>query len=89
MARCAYEYNATQYRATGVPADTCNEAYVVVSVGEYQQYQQLLSGELGNNPWSISPEQGAEIGGAILLVWAIAWVIRALSRLLSTEEKEI
>lgn len=89
MARCVYEYNATQYRTTSVPADSCNEAYVVVSVAEYQQYQQLLSGELGNNPWSLSPEQAAQIGGAILLVWAIAWVFRALSRILSTEEKEI
>lgn len=89
MARCAYEYNASQYRTTGVPADTCNEAYVVVSVAEYQQYQQLLSGELGNNPWSITAEQGAQIGGAILLVWAAAWVFRALIRLLSTDEKEI
>lgn len=39
--------------------------------------------------WEITPAQGAEIGGAILLVWAIAWVFRALSRALSTDEKEI
>jgi len=39
--------------------------------------------------WEITAEQGAQIGGAILLVWAVAWVIRALSRVISTEEKEI
>lgn len=88
MARCAYEFNASEYRTTGVPADSCNEAYVVVSVGEYQQYKQLLSGELGNNPWSITPEQGALIGGAILLVWAAAWVFRTLIRLLLTSDEE-
>jgi hypothetical protein len=39
--------------------------------------------------WEITAAQGAQIGGAILLVWAVAWVIRVLSRFLSTEEKEI
>lgn len=39
--------------------------------------------------WDITAAQGAQIGAAILLIWAVAWVFRALSRTLSTDEKEI
>jgi len=47
------------------------------------EYQSIVSG-----PFALTAEQGAQVGGAILLVWAIAWVFRALSRILSTDEKE-
>lgn len=41
-------------------------------------------------PFNLTPEQGSQIGGAILLIWAAAWVVRALSRTInaSSSEKE-
>lgn len=44
--------------------------------------------EIGVNPFSLTVDQGVQIGGAILFLWAGAWVIRALAHLLNHESKE-
>lgn len=45
-------------------------------------------GEIGQNPFSLTLDQGVQIGGAILFVWAIAWIFRALLKALSTDVPE-
>lgn len=37
--------------------------------------------------WSLTPVQGAQIAGAILLVWALAWAIRQIARSLSIDSE--
>lgn len=63
------------------PSDVTTCALVVASGYEH--------GQFSSSPWVLTEAQGAQIGGAILLVWAIAWVFRALSRTLQSDEKEI
>lgn len=47
----------------------------------------LVSGlEAASSPWSMTPEQGSEIGGAVLLVWGLAYVFRLLVRALNVDE---
>lgn len=47
----------------------------------------LVSGlEAASSPWSMTPEQGSEIGGAVLLVWALAYVFRVVARALNVDE---
>lgn len=47
----------------------------------------LVSGlEAASSPWSMTPEQGSEIGGAVLLVWALAYVFRVVARSLNVDE---
>lgn len=41
--------------------------------------------EIGQSPFALTTEQGAQIGGAILLVWALAWVVRMLVRALNVD----
>lgn len=51
----------------------------------------LVSGpESASSPWALTPEQGSEIGGAILAVWGLAYVFRVVARALSigNESKE-
>lgn len=46
--------------------------------------------EAASSPFSMTPEQGAQIAGAILMIWAIAFTFRMLIRALNvdtTEEK--
>lgn len=48
----------------------------------------LVSGDAAlNSPFSLTPEQGAQVGGAVLLVWAVAYVFRVLARVLNVDEK--
>lgn len=42
--------------------------------------------EIGQSPFALTTEQGAQIGGAILVVWAVAWVARVLIRALNIDE---
>lgn len=35
---------------------------------------------------NLSPEEGAQISSAILLVWALAWAFRALIQMLKTSD---
>ena len=47
----------------------------------------LVSGlEAASSPWSMTPEQGSEIGGAVLLVWALAYVFRVVARSLNVDQ---
>lgn len=48
----------------------------------------LVSGqEAVSSPFSLTNEQGAQIGGAILLVWAAAWGCRTLYRQITYQEE--
>lgn len=38
-----------------------------------------------NFPWNLSVSEGAQISAAILGVWALAWCLRALRRVLSSD----
>ncbi|NMG45548.1 hypothetical protein GPA22_17680 [Aromatoleum toluvorans] len=40
-----------------------------------------------NSPFAFTPEQGSQIGGAILGVWALGYVFRILVRALSIGDK--
>lgn len=42
--------------------------------------------ETAPDVWQLTPEQGLEIGGAILLVWAIAWGFRMVTRVINLDE---
>lgn len=47
----------------------------------------LVSGlEANSSPWSVTVEQGSQIGGAILLVWGLAFVFRVVIRALNVDE---
>lgn len=48
-------------------------------VGSYSE----MSSELTR----LSPTEGAQIAGAILLIWAIAWTIRVIVRTLNVDER--
>lgn len=48
-------------------------------VGSYSE----MSSELTR----LSPTEGAQIAGAILLLWAIAWTIRVIVRTLNVDER--
>lgn len=40
--------------------------------------------EIGANPFALSTSEAVQIGTAILSVWAIAWVFRAILRFLQS-----
>lgn len=63
---------------TNTTPETCG--MVALSGQEYAAYT--------GGPFSLTAEQGAQVGGVILAVWAAAWVFRALIRLLSTSDGE-
>jgi hypothetical protein len=44
--------------------------------------------ELGSSVWDITAEQGAQIAGSILLLWALAWVFRQVAQFLKTFDEE-
>lgn len=47
----------------------------------------IVSGQEANaSPWSMTPEQGSEIAGAVLVVWALAYVFRVCIRALNVDE---
>lgn len=47
----------------------------------------LVSGDAAlNSPFALTPEQGAQVGGAVLLVWAVAYVFRVLARVLNVDQ---
>lgn len=41
------------------------------------------TGEAWSDVWKLTPEQGGQIGLAVLLVWAVAWAFRAAIKSLS------
>ena len=60
---------------------------VMLNVSDYMQINYGIANIL-NNPFVMTEVQGAQIGGAILLVWSVAWVFRALARLVVQSTKE-
>ncbi|WP_123957962.1 hypothetical protein [Cupriavidus necator] len=62
---------------TPPPADLATCAYVVQSSAEFL-----------NNPLALSAADGGAIGSAILLVWAVAYTIRAVLGALSSFDEE-
>lgn len=54
------------------------DALVVVTRLELEQY----------SPFYLDPESAMAIGGAILLVMAVAWSLRAVRKALETSESE-
>lgn len=42
--------------------------------------------EAHSSPWALTLEQGSQIGGAILAVWALAFVFRMVIRALNVDE---
>lgn len=76
MALCvAVDPNGAVYVVDPQPADTSACGLVLVS-----------GLEAASSPWALTPEQGSEIGGAVLLVWALAYVFRVLIRVLNVDE---
>lgn len=75
MLCAAVDSNGSLYLVDPQPVDTSACGLVLVS-----------GLEAASSPWSMTPEQGSEIGGAILLVWALAYVFRLLVRALNVDE---
>lgn len=47
----------------------------------------LVSGhEANSSPWALTPEQGSQVGVAILLVWALAFSFRVVIRALNVDQ---
>lgn len=47
----------------------------------------LVSGvEASSSPWSLTVEQGSQVGGAILLAWGLAFVFRVVIRALNVDQ---
>lgn len=47
----------------------------------------LVSGhEANSSPWLLTVEQGSQVGSAILVVWALAFVFRVVIRSLNVDE---
>jgi len=76
MARCVQvDANGSVFVVDPQPVDTSACGLVLVS-----------GLEAASSPWSMTPEQGSEIGGAVLLVWALAYVFRVVARALNVDE---
>lgn len=47
----------------------------------------MVSGlEAHSSPWALTLEQGSQVGGAILAVWALAFVFRVVIRALNVDQ---
>ena len=57
------------------PVDTASCGLVIVS-GQ----------EASSSPWALTLEQGSQVGGSILLVWALAFAFRVVIRALNVDE---
>lgn len=73
------------YQEDGQQVDNCGDELLVTK----SEYYDLVNGlGVGDpSPLSITPEQGAEIASAILVIWALAYVIRVVIRALNVDEK--
>lgn len=58
------------------PASLADCGQLLISGGEY------VNSFSSNSPFVLDPSQAAQIGGAILLLWAVAWVIRVVARMI-------
>lgn len=85
--------------AMGADQFTCARGWVVIQSSEFAglsssgQPQTFTTGEIAAlkaqaaNPsvLNLSPPEGAQVGGAIVLTWAVAWVVKALVRSLNVD----
>lgn len=64
------------------PSDisTCN--MLLISAGEYQNSFGAV------NPFALTVQEGAQLGGSILLVMAVAWVIRQFADVIKSSSKD-
>lgn len=44
--------------------------------------------QFANSPFNLTPDEGSQVGGAVLLVWAAAFTIRVLAKLLVGRSSE-
>lgn len=80
-AECAYWYSNTSLRrVVPTPTDMSQCPLILMSPAEVGQQSSEL--------WLMTPEQGAQVAGAILLLWAIAWVFRQFIGMLRTSTNE-
>ncbi|AEV26905.1 hypothetical protein ACLSSQ_09155 [Azospira sp. APE16] len=80
MALCVELNQAGQLQLVATqPADLTACSLVVMSGSEFVSAQA--------SPWNLTPEQGSQIGGAILVLWALAWVFRILAGMLNSSHQ--
>jgi hypothetical protein len=78
MARCvAFASQGASAPDVLVAAPEPCSTFVLISPAEYSAVSQ--------SPLNLTPEQGALIGSAILLTWAMAWGWRALEQVISDD----
>lgn len=75
MLCAAVASDGTVYVVDPQPADTLACGLVLVS-----------GVEAASSPWSLTLEQGSQVGGAILAVWALAFVFRVVIRALNVDQ---
>lgn len=79
MAFCANVDTTNAVIVNTTPPDQCT-GLILLSVSDWQSQQSPL--------WQLTPAQGAEIAGAMLLPLAMAWVIRMIARFLTSSDGE-
>lgn len=77
MATCVTVDAMDYLKATTTSPDACTD-YILLSASDWQAQQSPL--------WQLTPEQGSEIAGAILMVLAIAYVFRLVIRAYDIDE---
>jgi hypothetical protein len=65
---------------TAHTADSCPSQLLVMNVQDWSAFNNSMSSAL-ISPWVMTEIQGAAIGGAILLVWSVAWIFRVFARI--------
>lgn len=70
-----FDAGGSVYVVQPQPVDTAACGLVIVSG------QEAMS-----SPWALTLEQGSQIGGAILLVWGLAFAFRVVIRALNVDE---
>lgn len=71
----AVDVSGSVYVVDPQPADTSACGLVIVS-----------GLEAHSSPWALTLEQGSQVGGAILAVWALAFVFRMVIRALNVDQ---
>jgi len=77
MAQCVAFADVGASAPALVAAPEPCSTFVLISPAEYSAVSQ--------SPLNLTPEQGALIGSAILLTWAMAWGWRALEQVISDD----
>lgn len=67
---------------TPQPADITGCQMLLVTPGEYQNSFGAV------NPFALTVQEGAQIGGAIVLLMAVAWVFRQFANVINHSSKD-